>query len=477
MLAFEGHTYASLDGHEQGTNNMKQRRRSLLGLALLGGMNGLLRAAPLAGLGGAVAGVDADLDTELAAIASDPACQLASLSVLAIRHGTLRYEQQFGQRHFGSGAGATPSLPANVDTLYRIASISKMMTTLGLMMLVEQGQLALDLDAGAYLGFPLRNPHFPERAITLRTLLTHTSSLRDEAGYSWPCDTALSTILVPGAARFGKGEMWAHNAGPGDYFTYCNLNWGVIGTIMERVTGERFDRLMKRLLLAPMGLHGGYNPSEFSAADLGNVATIYRKRTVDTEVWDAAGPWLAQADDYSERAPQPPAGVKAYVIGTNATPFSPTGGLRISAHDMGQVMLMLMNEGVHQGRRLLKPATIARMFTPQWRHDGKGGKDGNGDTYRGLFNCWGLGNQQFPDHAGMQLVEDGGFAAAGHLGDAYGLRSVFVFDAATRNGMVVLVGGTSADPETQHGTYSSMARFEERALSVLYRRAIRGRVG
>ena len=426
----------------------------------MGGMNHLLRAAPLAG-------TDAVLDGELAAIANDPACQMASLSVLAIRHGKLRYERQFGQRRYG--AGATPSLPANARTLYRIASISKMMTTLGLMMLVEQGKLALDADAGDYLGFALRNPNFPERAVTLRTLLTHTSSLRDDAGYSWPCDTALSTILVPGAARFGKGDMWARNAGPGDYFTYCNLNWGVIGTIMERVTGERFDRLMKRLLLSPMGLHGGYNVSEFSAEDLANVATIYRKRTVDTEVWDAAGPWIAQVDDYGARAPVAPAGIASYVAGTNATPFSPTGGLRISAHDMGQVMLMLMNEGVHQARRILKPATIAAMFARQWTYDGKGA---NGDTYRGLFNCWGLGNQQFPDSAGMQLVEGGGFAAAGHLGDAYGLMSVFVFDPATRNGMVMLVGGTSADPEKHRGTYSSMARFEERALSALYRRAI-----
>jgi CubicO group peptidase (beta-lactamase class C family) len=433
---------------------MNQGRRTVLGLAVMGTMSGVVRAAP----------GDAELDRELAAIAGDPDCQLASLSVLAIRHGKLRYEQQFGQRLHG----AAPR-PANVRTLYRIASISKMMTTLGLMMLVEQGKLTLDADVGGYLGFALRNPHFPDRVITLRTLLSHTSSLRDDAGYSWPCDTALSTILVPGAARFGKGEMWAANAPPGAYFTYCNLGFGVIGTIMERVTGERFDRLMKRLLLAPMGLHGGYNPSEFSAEDLSNVAAIYRKRTVDTEVWDAAGPWIAQVDDYSVRAPVPPEGIAAYVAGTNATPFSPTGGLRISAHDMGQVMLMLMNEGVHQGRRVLKPATIAQMFTRQWTADGKGG---NGDTYRGLFNCWGLGNQQFPDSAGVQLVEGGGFAAVGHLGDAYGLMSVFVFDPATRNGMVALVGGTSADPETQRGVYSSMARFEERILSTLYQRAL-----
>jgi CubicO group peptidase (beta-lactamase class C family) len=445
---------------------MEQGRRTLLGLALLGGMSRVIPAP----LKDSAESVDARLDSELAAIAADKSCQLASLSVLAIRNGRLQYEQQFGQRFIGDGV--QPSRPANALTLYRIASISKMMTTFGVMLLVEQGKLALDTDVGDYLGFPLRNPNFPERAVTLRALLTHTSSLRDAAGYSWPADTALKTILVPGASGYGKGEMWARNAAPGDYFTYCNLNWGVIGTVMERVTGERFDRLMKRLLLTPMGLHGGYNPSEFSAEDLSNLATLYRKRTVDTEVWNPAGPWIPQVDDYSLRAPAAPAGIANYAIGTNATPFSPTGGLRISAHDMGKVMLMLMNDGVHEGRQILRPATLARMFTRQWTWDGKGG---NGDSNRGLFNCWGLGNQQFPDRPGMQLVEGGGIEAVGHLGDAYGLMSVFVFDPVAKNGMVMLMGGTSSDPEAQTGRYSAMPVFEERILSALHRRAILGK--
>jgi CubicO group peptidase (beta-lactamase class C family) len=89
--------------------------------------------------------------------------------------------------------------------------------------------------------------------------------------------------------------MWAANAGPGDYFTYCNLGWGLIGTLMERITGERFDRLMQRLLLQPLGLQAGYHPSELLPQALANLATLYRKRTIDTEVWDANGPWIAQA--------------------------------------------------------------------------------------------------------------------------------------------------------------------------------------
>jgi len=451
---------------------MNQGRRTLLGMALLGMIDPLMAATPASGRASSSAmpaALKAKLDQELAAIVANPACELASLSVLAIRDGRIAYEAQFGQRFIG--AGGVASKPVDAHTLFRIASISKMMTTLGLMRLVEAGKVDLDADVSTYLGFSLRNPHFPDQPIVLRHLLTHTSSLRDEAGYSWGTDVALKDVLVPGSRLHGEGKMWAANAGPGAYFTYCNLGWGVIGTIMERVTGERFDRLMRRLLVEPLGLHAGYNPSELPAADVANIATLYRKRTVDTEVWDANGPWIAQADDYSRSPPSPPAGIERYVIGANATPFSPTGGMRISAHDMGVVMQMIMNGGVHHGKRLLQQATLDRMFARQWTYDGKGG---NGDSLDGLFNCWGLGNEQFPDDPATRtrLVEGGGFAAAGHLGDAYGLMSVFAADLKNRNGMVALVGGTSTDPLAYKGAYSSLARFQEQILTAMHRRAI-----
>lgn len=442
-------------------------RRTVLGLALCGASFGtfqpLLAAVPRAG-GDSYAA----LERELAAIVSDPACTLASLSVLAIRAGKVVYEGQFGRRRIGNGAG--PDLPANRDTLYRIASISKMVTTLGLMRLVEEHQLDFDADVARYLGFNLRNPHFPERAITLRHLLTHTASLRDDAGYSFPAGTALREFVTPGARLYGNGAMWSNKAGPGDYFTYCNLGWGLIGTLMERVSGERFDRLMDRLLLQPLGLQAGYNPHELAPAARANVATLYRKRTVDTEVWDAAGPWIAQADDYQDKPPAPPPGIEGYVVGANATPFSPTGGLRISARDLGALMLMLMNGGRHDGRQILETATLARMFARQWTADGAGG---NGDTMNGFFNAWGLGNAQFPGQPGRRLVE-GGFDAVGHLGDAYGLRSVFAADLKQRNGMIVLAGGSAHDPSLQRGDYSALARYEERILTSMFRHAIAG---
>jgi len=442
---------------------MNEYRRTLIGMAMLGVVEPAFAALPMG-----PSAPYAALERELAAIVADPACALASLSVVAIRAGRIAYEGQFGRRRIGNGSA--PDLPANRDTLYRIASVSKLMTTLGLLRLADERALDLDADVARYLGFSVRNPYFPERVISLRHLLTHTSSLRDDAGYSFPAGTALQDLVTPGAPLYGEGKMWAVKTAPGDYFTYCNLGWGLIGTLMERVSGERFDRLMRRLLLQPLGLVAGYNPAELGSAAVANLATLYRKRTVDTEVWDAAGPWIAQADDVGNKPPAAPPGIERYVIGENATPFSPTGGLRMSARAMATVMLMLMQGGLHEGKRILQAATLARMFARQWTADGTGA---NGDTLHGLFTGWGLGNAQFPDQPGRRLVE-GGFDAVGHLGDAYGLRSVFAADLKRGNGMIVLVGGSAADPDRLPGSYSALARFEERILTSLFQHAIAG---
>ena len=425
------------------------------------------------------------LNAELRAITGDANYPLASLSTLVIGEGRVVFEGQFGRKFIDD---ANPDLPekkvaANHDTMYRIASISKLITTLGVMRLVEEGKLALDVDVSTYLGWSLRNPHFPDTPITLRMLLTHRASITDEAGYYWEdkLNVNLKDVFTPGGAHYGKGEMWSKKAKPGEYFQYGNLNWGVIGTVMERVSGERFDRLMKRVLFDPMGIRGGFNPAEMSAADVANIATLYRKRTEinGKEVWNARGPWIAQVDDYSQAAPVPRAG-PGYVIGTNGTLFGPQGACRLSAADLGRVMLMLMNEGVHEGRRVLSVVSVREMLREQWRADADGsGKNGDVNSGGGkqLMNAWGLGNQHFLDVSGAargdRLVEGGGFTAVGHLGDAWGLTSAFVFDPKRKNGMIFLSGGPGFDPETTPGTYSALHRYEERILSALYKHALR----
>jgi CubicO group peptidase (beta-lactamase class C family) len=437
--------------------------RALIGAILLGGVSHAMAAGPATSV----------LDRELAAIVNDAQRPLSGLSVLAIRAGKVAYHQQFGLRRLDT-VGNGMMAPVTPATMFRIASISKMMTTFGAMKLVEEGKLRLDEDISTVMGFPVRNPAYPNKPITLRHLLSHTSTLRDDAGYSWGADTALREVLLPTGKRHGKGEMWAQQGAPGEYFTYCNLNWGVIGTLMERASGERFDRLMKRLLLQPMGLHGGYNPSEFTAQEVSDTATLYRRRTRDTEVWDSKGPWIAQVDDFGVSAPLAPPGIEHYEIGSNGTLFSPTGGMRISAGDMGKIMLMLINNGRYEGKQVLRPESLQAMFAEQWHYNGT-----NGDTLKGLYHSWGLGAQRFDEVAGKgnRLVPGGGFSAVGHLGEAYGLISTFVVDLQKKNGLVSLIGGFGSDPDAYPGQFSAHTRTEEKILDALYRRAVLGDSG
>jgi CubicO group peptidase (beta-lactamase class C family) len=446
------------------------RRRDALRLSALGllAMSDPLAAAPRR------PAFATDLDAELAGIVRDPDATLASLAAIVVRGGRVAYEGYFGRR-FIDPVDRARDRPVDAGTLFRIASISKLVTTLGVLRLVEAGRLDLDADAGSYLGYPLRNPRFPDAPVTLRMMLCHTSSLRDHAGYFWDQGVDLRDVLLPGGSRYGDGGAWSPQAKPGDYFEYTNLSWGVIGTVMERVTGERFDRLMKRLVLDPLGLHGGFSPADLPRAQLANVATLYRTRSNadDDAPWFPGGPWIPQVDDYSTTEPVPRAG-PAYVPGRNGTLFGPQGNLRASAAELARVMRMLMAGGELDGRRFLQRSTVDEMLRTQWRYAGPASGLAAYGPLPQRFNAWGLGNQHFLDvPGGDRFVERGGFTAAGHLGDAWGLIGTFAFNRERGDGFAYLCGGTTFKPHTRPGVYSSYFRFEERIMTALFDRALK----
>ena len=427
----------------------------------------------LAGISQA-AGSIAALDTELAGIVADADRPLASLSVLAIRDGRVVYHRQFGHRWIDP-VDPSRSRAADANTVYRVASISKLVTALGAMKLVEEGRLALDEDIGTYLGYEDRNPHFPRKAITLRMLLSHTSSLRDDGGYTWPAGTQIREVLLPGGKLHGTGAMWSDGRAPGDYFAYCNLNSGVVATVMEKVTGERFDRLMRRLVLDPLGMRGGFNPAEMPRERVRDIATLYRKAESEEGPWNLRGPWVAQVDDYSRDSPANRAGPD-YVAGSNGALFGPQGNLRASVADLGRVMLLLMNRGTLDGVQVFRRETIDTLLARQWTHQGSNGESTYG-TRPDRLNAWGLGVQHFLDVSGPgsgdRLVEGGKMRALGYHGDAYGLDGIFAFDPQRRDGIIFLAGGTGFDPETDRGRYSGFNRYEERILTAVYRHALR----
>ncbi|MBC3918878.1 serine hydrolase [Undibacterium sp. CY18W] len=422
--------------------------------------------------------LDSQVTKKLASIVADPQLPLAGLSVLSIKNGKIIYQQQFGQRYIDR-ENAGNNLAVDARTLFRVASVSKMVAAIGAMCLVEQGRLDLDADISRYLGYQVRNPHFPDVAITTRMLLSHTSSLRDDGGYNFPANVSLQSFLLPAGAHFDRGLQWASPSGeqadesraPGKYFHYVNLNWGVLGTVMEAASGQRFDMFMRDTVLRPLGVTGAYHPELLSPDELSRLAVLYRKQ--ENEIWNLQGPWVAQTDDFRTK-PLIKRSLDNYVPGSNATLFSPQGGLRIDVQGLARIMLMLMNEGELDGRRFLQPASVRALLSEQWRYD-KNAR--NGDDYHGLFQAWGLGFQRFSDvsaqHYGDRLVSPvkgkSAFKAVGHLGFAYGLQSGFMFDPTTRNGMIYIISGVAADPEKNPGNYSSLSLWEEQILTALYR--------
>lgn len=333
--------------------------------------------------------------------------------------------------------------PMSPDDPVRVASVSKLVTTLGVMRLVEAGVLDLDRDVSDYLGWRLRNPNFPDRPITLRLLLSHRSSLTDDGGYSFPLGVELKDALGP--------KSWRADAPPGGLFSYTNLNYGVVAAVMESATHERFDRLMTRLVFKPLKMDACYNWSGCSPAAIARAGVIYRKGPDETR-WDPAGPWVPQLDDLRGKpppcliyrpSPQASCDLSTYRLGANGTLFSPQGGVRISARDLGRLGRLILNRGTLDGVRLLRPASIEAMMTPQWR----AGDTPADNTYDGLMRCWGLSLQCLPDADPAGRPRAPGRPLWGHLGDAYGLWSGLWIDPAAGRAYSWVVTGTSDDPD------------------------------
>jgi CubicO group peptidase (beta-lactamase class C family) len=390
-----------------------------------------------------------EIDRVLRALVADPARPLASLSVLVVRAGEVVHEAHFGRRSLELG------LDADTRTLYRIASLSKLLTAIAVLQCVERGQLTLDEDVGPKLGFALRHPAHPQDPITVRHLMSHTSSLRDPDDLlPFGAGQSLAQVLAGEQAR----AWWAPEPARGPaarWFHYANTNQVVLGTLVERLAGRCFDEQVRAGILTPLGLRGGFLPlRDFAPGEETDLATLYRR--------DGQGCWVPQGPDRTGVRTAPLLPLEGYVPGTNAGLFGPQGALRVSVAGLGRLMRMFLGGGALEGVRVLREDSVRQMLEPQWRHDARPGC-ANGDTYNGLFREWGLGVQRFHELPGAPP----GFAGVGHLGMAWGLLSGFVFDPALQGGVVYAIGGTSAEPEQYPGRASAFSRWEETVLETL----------
>ena len=354
------------------------------------------------------------------------------------------------QPRFAAGlANEASGRRVTADDPVRVASISKIAVALGVMRLVEQHKLSLDTDVSDYLGWPLRNPAFPDRPITLRLLLSHRSSLTDGGElYLVPLGERLRD-------RLQDPRVWDAKAAPGTYFRYGNINFPVIATIVERVTGERFDRAIARLVFRPLNIDACFNWTTCSDDRIRRAVVLYGE---DGRV---------RRDDLNGRPPPCPVFVapgaacdlSAYTAGDNGAIFSPQGGMRISMTDLARLGQVLMRRDA----AFLKPSSYAALEKIVWRFNGA-----NGDTEGGFFCAFGLSIQTVNGSGRcMANVFPDRRARIGHAGEAYGLRAGLWIDRKRREGVAFFV---TAVPDEEPKGPSGFYRVEEAILQSPYAR-------
>lgn len=227
-------------------------RRSFFGSAALG-LVGLAVAPPArANLLGT-----STLDSFL--MAQMRAGLMPGLAIGVARHGRVLFAKGYGL------ADIAGTRPVTVDSMFHIASVTKTVTATGIMMLVEQGLVALDDPIERYLDFRVRSPAAPRDGITLRQLLMHTSSISDETYYNaefrtfgrdtpMRLDDFLRDYLVTGGAYYSAGGSF-YSRSPGATYGYSNVGYGLLGYLGGRIVGgdfriylseQLFDRLNMR---------------------------------------------------------------------------------------------------------------------------------------------------------------------------------------------------------------------------------------
>lgn len=255
-----------------------------------------------------------------------------------LSRGGVSYTKGFGRQTFDANSRAvTP------DTIFDAASLTKVVVTAtAVQLLIDAGQLDMEAPLHRYLpecGGPARD------AISLRHLLTHTSGLKSGlvAKPAWQGKDA--------ALRRACNEVPTH--APGTFFRYSDVNFILLGLIVERVSRESLDQFAQARIFAPLGMkRSGYQPLQrFSAGD---IAPTQRTASTVAESlhWD-----VARDSELRGVVHDPTARFMGGVAGH--------AGLFTTVADLGRFAKMMVNGGELDGSRFLSAASITRLSTVQ----------------------------------------------------------------------------------------------------------------
>lgn len=383
------------------------------------------------------------LDTKLNNIRSKYSA--VGFSVSVIKNDELVYTRGFGLKDIGR------NLVTDDSTKYRIASVSKFVTATALMQLYDRGLFSFDDDISSHLGFTLRNPYFPDDVITVGMVASHTASLRDgstydtflSASYSNNPPPVLSSLLVAGGSYYSASNFSSSKRPAERYFNYANINYGIIGTLIERLSGERFDIYCRRHIFDKLSINASFNIQDIRA--INDIAVLYRY---------SGSTWSAQTDNYNGVRPAP-RDLSSYVTGTNGFLFGPQGSLRISSAGMALLLKAFLNNGNYNGVTIITDSASIKMRKPVWIYNGS-----NGNNYYGIFNSYGFGSHKTGD-----LLQ--GQTLYGHPGEAYGLISDAYFSTIGDYGIVFITNGGRWGAGIYSGWYNIEEEIYNAVLSEL----------
>jgi CubicO group peptidase (beta-lactamase class C family) len=261
---------------------------------------------------------------------------LMSISYCVVKNDTILHSGAIGFANEAANKLATDK------TRYLIASVSKPVTAVAIMKLVEQNLISLDDDINQKLPFSVRNPNFPSDKITYRMLLSHTSSISDEYQenflgplYCYNIDCPLTLAQYCENVFVSTGQFYSTNNflndNPGTTEEYSNLGFALLGYLVERISLMPFDEYCKNNIFTPLGM----NNTEW--------------RLANTPISEIAIPY----DENTNPIPH-------YTF-----PDYPNGGLRTNVLDLANFLSMVIENGSFNGTQILTPASMAEMKTLQ----------------------------------------------------------------------------------------------------------------
>jgi CubicO group peptidase (beta-lactamase class C family)/D-alanyl-D-alanine dipeptidase len=250
---------------------------------------------------------------------------LPGLSIAIIDDQQTVWAQGFGM------ADASAQKPATAQTVYRIGSVSKLFTDIGIMQLVERGELNLDAPITNYL--PDFRPHNPFGApITLRQLMSHRSGLLREPPVGNYFETSEPSLALTVRSLNDTELVFA----PNTHTKYSNAAIAVVGYLLESRSRQPFAKYLKSSVLDRMGLmHSSFEPDPKLIANLAKA-----------QMWTY--------DGLTFNAP-------TFQLG-----MAPAGSMYSTVTDLGRFLSVLMARGQTNNGALLKPETIEQMWSPQF---------------------------------------------------------------------------------------------------------------